>query len=198
MKLSFLSLAIAAALSTDIQAKTLTISSDLSQSNLILVNEAYAAQAASYAANKVLEFKNGDTVHVTSFGALDAPENLLNQPFIISKRRPAKMLHQIKNAGEGQSNTNIVAFFELTRGFACDQGSEILIFSDGLEASVYVSPEKFRNGKQALPKPDVDLKGCTVTFYGIGEGWQDPRQTKYVSAQWKSYVEAAGGIFKLP
>ncbi|TVZ39773.1 hypothetical protein P886_4181 [Alteromonadaceae bacterium 2753L.S.0a.02] len=206
MKTSLLSIALASAIAASAHAKTLTVGTDLSQSNLLLTNELFARQAASYAANKVLNLENGDTVRVLSFGALDAPENIESQPFVISKRHRAKkvagatggkILHMIKSAGEGQPNTNIVAFFEINRSFGCDQGGEILILSDGLEASVYISPEKFKNGKQSLPKPDVDLTGCTVTFYGLGAGWSDPRQIKYVTAQWKSYIEAAGGVFKL-
>jgi hypothetical protein len=95
-----------------------------------------------------------------------------------------------------QSSTNLLAFLN-RYDFGCDDGGEIILLSDGIESSEYVNGTELLSGKASLPKPTTStrLKGCTVTFYGIGAGRSDTKLHR-LRTQWQQYFDAAGATFK--
>lgn len=182
---------------------TLTIGIDLSGSNPLLMHENFAYQASQYVANEILKLKPNDVVRIKSFGARDNAANVLTSTIVVSRKmRPEKIAKMTERyilslpaqAQAAQSSTNLIAWLEFTSGFDCKNAGQILMVTDGLESSSIVSGEKFLAGKQGLPKPDVDLKGCALTFYGLGTGWQ-PHSVKYVRKEWTRWSEQAGASF---
>ncbi len=195
---------LSAALATPAAAKTLTVTLDKSGSNPLLADPHFAASAAAYVASKVQALEEDDVVRLRSFGARSAASNLLDQDFVISRRLKAKALAKSLKAyiqslpdhkAEAQGSTNIVAALEFDSGLDCAGGGSVLLLTDGLEASSYMNPDDFLAGKRHLPKPDADLKGCEVIFYGLGAGLPAP-SAKFIRQEWRAFVSAAGGKFR--
>jgi hypothetical protein len=185
-------------------ARTITIATDHSRSNPLLSDPMFAASAAHYAAQLVLGLEEGDEVHIRSFGARGEAPNLLDKPIVLNRRQRAPVVAQVvstyiaglpERAGEAQDSTNIVSFIELG-GLNCKDGDQVLLLTDGLEASEYVSPQAFIEGKAHLPAPDpqLSLKGCEVIFYGLGAGLPGSA-AKFMRNEWSSFISAAGGAF---
>lgn len=196
--------AMAMALSHSVNAKTLTIGIDLSGSNPLLRHENFAYSASTYVAAEISRLKSGDTVQIKTFGARSDAVNLINRRLSISRHnRPEKVAQSAAQfirslpgrANTAQSSTNLVAWLEFTDGFACGASGEILVITDAIESSTYVDAKDLLSGKKGLPAPEVDLKGCTLIFYGLGAG-HPPRQVKAVRKAWRRWAEQAGVIFK--
>ena len=182
---------------------TLTIGIDLSGSNPLLLHENFAYGASQYAASEILKLKPKDVVRIKTFGARNNAANVLSTTIIVSRKMRTKKIAKIvaryiqsipKQADISQSSTNLIAWLEFTSGFNCADQGRVLVITDGLESSSYVDGKKFLTGKQGLPKPDVDLKGCALTFYGLGAGWR-PRSVKFVRKEWTHWSEKAGARF---
>lgn len=196
--------ALTMAMALDASAKTLTIGIDLSGSNPLLVHENFAYSASNYVSGEIAKLKSGDSIQVKTFGARNDAMNLINQRITINhKNRPEKVAQIVgqlvralpERANIEQSSTNLVSWLEFSDGFACDQSSEILVITDGIESSSYVGGQDFIEGKKGLPVPDVNLKGCTMTFYGLGAGLQ-PQYVKTIRKAWMKWSDNAGVIFK--
>lgn len=185
------------------QAKTLTIGIDLSASNPLLSHKNFAHVASQHVSSEINKLKDGDVVHVKTFGSRKDALNLLNPTFEISRRlKPSKVAgivaQYIRSLPEqkeaSQSSTNLIAWLEFTSEFNCAQNSQILVITDGLESSSYVDGNQLLQGKKSLPKAEVNLKGCALTFYGLGAGWM-PQQVKIVRKEWERWSEQAGAAF---
>lgn len=184
-------------------AKTLTIGIDLSGSNPLLLDQNFASSAAHYIYDEISTLNVQDEVQILTFGARDSRQNLLSNRVTLSRQnRPKKVAAQIKNlvqtlpnAGElSQSQTNLIAWLEFTRGFDCASGGQIIVLTDGIESSTLVDANQFVQGKTSLPKPEVDLSGCSLTFYGLGAGF--PTQSvRHVNQAWRAWAESAGSQF---
>jgi len=192
------------ALALDASAKTLTIGIDLSGSNPLLVHENFAYSASTYVSGEITKLKSGDSIQVKTFGARNDAMNLINQRIVINRRnRPEKVAQIVgqlvralpERANIEQSSTNLVSWLEFSDGFGCDQSSEILVITDGIESSSYVGGKDFIEGKKGLPAPDVNLVGCTLTFYGLGAGLQ-PQYVKTIRKAWMKWSDKAGVTFK--
>jgi len=203
MKTSMTVTTLALCLCNPIHAKTLTVGIDMSGSNPLLQSKNFADAAARYAAEQIMGLKDGDTLRVQTFGARNAAENIASITTTVSRRNRAnKLAAQVagmiqslpERTKDGQSSTNIVAWLEFSHGFDCRSGSAILAITDGLESSSYVSAKDLVSGKNKLPKPDVDLKQCELTFYGLGSGLE-PNHVKNVRNAWTAYAENAGARF---
>ncbi len=186
-----------------VQAKTLTIGIDLSGSNPLLAHKNFAYIASQHVTTEINKLKNGDIVQVKTFGSRTVPGNILNPSLQISRRmKPAKVAgvvaQYIQSLPEqkdvAQSSTNLVAWLEFTSGFNCTDNSLVLVVTDGIESSSYVDGNQFIQGKKGLPKPDVDLNGCTLTFYGLGAGLP-PQAVKNIRNEWMRWAEQAGAPF---
>lgn len=184
-------------------ATSLTIGIDLSGSNPLLMHENFAYKASQYTASEILKLKPKDTVQIKTFGARDNAANVLSTNLVISRKmKPkkaadliAKYIITLPNQVDiSQTSTNLIAWLEFTSGFNCSDNGKILVITDGLESSSYVSGKQFLAGKKGLPKPDVNLKGCSLTFYGLGADWQ-PQPVKFVRNEWNSWSTKAGADF---
>lgn len=184
-------------------AKTLTIGIDLSGSNPLLSDPAFAVNAARFAADKVSALKNGDVLQLMRFGARTSTENLQTQRIVISGRnRPKKMAKQVeayirtlpKQLNKGQPSTNLVTWLEFTNDFNCNEQSTVLAITDGLESSSVISAKAFITGSKSLPTPDVDLTGCKVIFYGLGAGLEFTA-IKHIRKGWTDYLGKSGAEF---
>lgn len=99
-----------------------------------------------------------------------------------------------KSSVAPQGTTNIIAFLEFG-DFDCANGGQILLITDGIEASIYADPNALLKGKVKLPTPEPGfLKGCSVTFYGLGAE-QSAQEAKNIRDAWKRWFETAGAPF---
>lgn len=184
-------------------AKVLTLAIDLSGSNPLLIHPNFAHIAGQYVHDQITSLKTGDIVRVKSFGSRGDAANLLNQRFVISRRvKPQKIAAAITQylqtlpgkESTAQGSTNLIAWLEFTHGFDCGNEAEILVLTDGLESSALADAGRLIQGKQKLPKADVDLKGCHLTFYGLGAGLP-PQSVKHLRKEWRAWSEGAGAAF---
>ena len=202
MKKTILASALALIVSSA-QATTVTIAIDKSRSNPLLTDKNFAIGAAHYAQGIIQELKDGDIVRLKSFGARSHTSNLLDQSFTINRRMRAKQIAESMKSyisdlpnhdDQAQSATNIVAMIEFDGNFNCEDNSKVLLLTDGLEASSVVDPQAFYNGTASLPKPDVNLKGCEVIFYGIGAGMPNA-SVKHLHKSWEKYISETGASY---
>jgi hypothetical protein len=206
--ISTLSAAIRAAvitlsINTFVQAKDITIAPDVSRSNPIFEDKALNSGAVNYIKAKMQSLKTGDVVNVRFIGTLTDTQSLRKSEHIITHHNKGlikKMMPQLVEASmtqiKPQESTNILAFFN-RNSFDCANGGEVIVLTDGIEASEYVDPNKLLSGEASLPKPSefVQLEGCTVTFYGIGAKRSDTELSR-LRRQWRRYFDAAGATFK--
>ncbi len=198
-----LAAAILSSLGTSVQARTLTIGLDLSGSNPLLGDRNFADQAARHAVRAIEALKSGDVVRVKSFGARDDARNLLDRSVTIGRRmRSARVAKAVgdylrslpEQAQAGQSSTNLLAWLEFGSGFGCEEEGQILVITDGLESSSLVDGRALIAGKARLPAPQVSLKGCALTFYGLGAGWP-ATQVRTLRDEWSRWAEKAEARF---
>lgn len=203
MKKTMIMTLLAISICSELEAKTLTIGIDLSGSNPLLQSKNFAEAAARYTAMQVAQLKDGDILRLQTFGARNAAENITSFSTSISRRNRAKSLaNQVggmilrlpDRTKDGQPATNIVAWLEFGHDFDCKSGGAILAITDALESSTYVNVNDLVTGKKSMPKPDVDLKQCELTFYGLGSGLE-PDHVKNVRKAWQSFAEKAGANF---
>lgn len=184
------------------EASTLTLATDLSGSNP-LVNDADFARAASlYAARQVHALQLGDVVNLQSFGARGLGNLREGTVQITRTMRPERAAADVATQIAGlptagvtpQPSTNIIAFFKFG-SFDCASGEHILVITDAIESSAYVSGTAFLSGKGKLPDPDTDfLKGCKVTFYGLGVHQEGPT-VDIIRTAWRTWFQKAGAEF---
>lgn len=182
------------------QARTLTIGVDLSGSNPLLSHEDFAAQAAQHAARAIHTLKEGDVVRLRSFGARHDASNLPVRSVTISRRHRAPEVARAVAAylrslpgqtDRGQPSTNILAFLELGSDFGCEERGSILLITDGLESSSVVSARALLDGKVELPAAESSLRGCALTFYGLGVG-RELREAQQLRRAWTKWAQKAG------
>ena len=203
MKRFILTTALSLTAITSVHAQTLTINFDKSGSNPLLSDSHFAASAASFVANHVSSLIEGDVVRFKSFGARTEASNLLDQSFTISRKLKAKQLatsikKYIQNlpneTGISQGSTNLIAAIEFDDELDCANNGSAIYLTDGIESSEYVNARELLDGKAHLPEPDINLTGCSITFYGLGVGASGPAG-RLIRKEWKQYLESAGATF---
>jgi hypothetical protein len=184
-------------------ATTLTIGIDLSGSNPLLSHENFAYMASQYASDEINKLKNGDVVVVKTFGGREDVHNILTGSYTISRRLKSEKIASAvagylqslpSQTEKSQSSTNLLAWLEFGSGFNCNENSHILLITDALESSSTLDGNSFLQGKKGLPKPDVDLTGCHITFWGLGAGFP-PASVKFIRNEWRSWSDQAGASF---
>jgi hypothetical protein len=161
-------------LSLSANATTFTVGIDLSGSSPAFSDQ-FTQPAGEHAGSRVAALKLGDRVIVRTFGERDL-RNMRQRSLVISRtnrsqeaaKQVSALIATIPKAGiEPQGSTNVIAFLEFG-DFDCVHGGQILLITDGIEASSYVDPDALLNGKAKLPAPQPGLlSGCSVTFYGL-------------------------------
>ena len=183
----------------------LIIGLDLSKSNPLVDDPAFAARVAARIAGQVRNLGFASEVHVRTFGSYDPSSNNFAYDTLISVHaRPEAVAAEIQKlianvprfvrSGQwrSQQNTNIVAFLDnITRAVGCGgMPTTIILASDGIEDSEYT-----RLGRGGhLPPPDRGtFRGCSaLTIYGIGQGGGSPLLTGRLRGEWQTWARSAG------
>jgi len=210
MKNFLFSLVFSTLLASSATAKTLLIVLDISTSVPLVYDDSFARNAGTFTKNKVAKLSLGDSVNIRLFGEYGAATNNKTLSFKISrKHRPSdvasavyKIISAIPQAVRTgkitpQTSTNLLGYLEdESYRISCSKSpTEILILSDGVEASIYVSPQELVTGKKNLPYPKTKiLSGCNLTMVGIGkmQKGSSPTVTTNVIAAWRNWSKKAG------
>ena len=186
--------------------RRIVIGIDLSKSNPLIDNPAFAAKVAHRIAGQVRSLGFASEVHVRTFGNFDASSNTFYYDAVISTHaRPENVAAEIDKLISGtpllvergkwkaQNNTNIVAFLDnaVTSIGCAGMATTIVLASDGIEDSEYA---KLSLEDAHLPTPDgTPFKGCTeLQILGVGQGTRSPTQTVRLRTQWTRWARAAG------
>jgi hypothetical protein len=189
-----------------IAPKRIVIGLDLSKSNPLIDNPAFAAKVAARIADQVRSLGFMSEVHVRTFGNFDASSNTFSYDTVISTHaRPQNVAAEIERLISGtpmlvqrgkwqaQNNTNIVAFLDnAVTSIGCSRmPTTVILATDGIEDSEYarLSLEDAR-----LPDPEGrPFKGCDeLQILGVGQGTGSPAQTMRLKTQWTHWAQAAG------
>jgi hypothetical protein len=185
--------------------KTITVGLDASRSNPLLLDKQFNINATNYVLSQLSSLDDGDKIDIKLLGSLQAADNLKSLSQTIGRNNKGKvakaiiqhLTQDLPTRVKPQSTTNIIAFLEQTN-FACRSGGHVILITDGIEASSYMSPNDLLSGKKSLPKPSEfaieNLRGCRVTFYGIGVG-RSGQESKQLRRQWKVFITAAKGHY---
>ena len=177
---------------------------DLSRSNPLVDDKAYAARAGQRVADEIQDLQMKSRVMLRTFGSYDAGSNALKVDEIISARsKPGPVasgisalvgaVPQLVSEGKlsAQSTTNIVPFLEsMSAVVDCNAYDvTIILLTDGFEDSEYA--RLARGG--SLPKPAAAYAGChRLMMLGVGQGGKSPSATRKLQAEWAGWAEAAG------
>lgn len=190
-------------LSVSAFAKHITVALDVSGSSPLLINQAFNVNASKYIKERMQSVKVGDVVTLRFIGSLNSTKSLQKIEETITHHNKAivkKMMEQVVLSTpkriKPEGSTNLIAFFGRNH-FDCANGGEVVFITDGIEASEYIKSNELLIGKANIPKPNeyVQLKGCIVTFYGIGTGRSDTELNR-LRKQWRHYFKAAGAEFR--
>jgi hypothetical protein len=186
-------------------ASPLSVTTDLSGSAPLLVDEHFAKLAAYAAIEKFDQLQTGDvftyrTLGVTGFKNFGGWSKRVKRSK--KKKLRKKLFKSIayipKNQDiQSQSETNILYFLNYT-DFDCANGETVFIITDALESSNSISGYDLVQGTP-LPKPEADLlKGCHITMYGLGltENPMSPHHIKNLLSAWQDWMRIAGADFK--
>lgn len=185
--------------------RTVVIGLDLSQSNPLVRDEAYAARVAARTAQELQALPPKSRIMLRTFGSYDGGANALKVDQVISaKAKPQAVAEGIaaivanvpKLVAEGklvaQPKTNIVPFLETEALIVdCKAGDvRIILLTDGFEDSEYATLTK-RGGRLPVPAPIYD--GCAeLLILGLGQGGGSPAATAHLRAEWTAFAEKAG------
>lgn len=178
---------------------------DLSKSNPLVDNPAFAARVAQKIAGIVGKLGFASEVHIRTFGSYDPSANSFAYDTVLSVRaRPVQVAAEIEKliantprlvaSGKWRSQdyTNILAFLDNSaRAIGCKKmPTTIILASDGIEDSEYTR----LNRGGTLPNPDRRLyRGCTkFMIFGLGQGAGSPVMTNRLRAQWDGWSRTAG------
>ena len=177
---------VAASLADDaaIAPRRIIIGLDISKSNPLVDNAAFADKVAVRIAGIVKGLGMASEVHVRTFGSYDASSNNFYYDARISARnRPednTKEIHKLiagtpllVKSGKwvSQSNTNILAFLDnVSQSIGCaGMPTTVVLASDGIEDSEYVRLQK--TGAHLPPPANRPFKGCAeMQILGLGQG----------------------------
>lgn len=184
--------------------QTVVIGLDISKSNPLVEDSAYAARVAKRLTSEIDKLPVRSRLMVRTFGAYDSSANPLKIDEVISARaRPETVaegvaalvaaMPQLVKEGKLQAQdwTYIVSFMEtMSQQVDCEAGDvRFILLTDGFEDSEQA--RLLRGG--SLPKPQPAFAGCSeLMMLGIGQGAGSPAVTKRVREQWASWSSAAG------
>jgi hypothetical protein len=189
-----------------IAPRRIIIGLDISKSNPLVDNAAFADKVAVRISNIVKGLGMASEVHVRTFGSYDASSNNFYYDARISARnRPEVVAAEIRKLIAGtpllvksgkwvsQSNTNILAFLDnVSQSIGCaGMPTTVVLASDGIEDSEYVRLQK--TDAHLPAPPGRPFRGCTeMQILGIGQGTRSPTVTTRLRAEWTRWADAAG------
>jgi hypothetical protein len=179
---------------------------DLSLSNPLIADPAFAAKVAQRIAGEVRGLGFGSEVHVRTFGNYDAVSNTFAYDAVLSVRdRPENVAADVgrliaatpilvqQGKWRAQQHTNILAFLDNLSHYPGCGGmpTAILLATDGIEDSTYADLD---HASSHLPLPEGrPFRGCAdFEILGLGQGTRSPRETTRLRAEWQGWSDAAG------
>ena len=188
------------------QPRRIIIGIDLSKSNPLIDNPAFAAKVAQRIAGEVRSLGFMSEVHVRTFGNFDASSNTFAYDTVISTHaRPQNIAAEVeklisgtpmlveRGKWEAQNNTNIIAFMEnAVQSIGCSgMPTTVILASDGIEDSEYA---RLSYEDSRLPTPEGHpFRSCAeLQILGVGQGTRSPVQTMRLRSQWTHWAQAAG------
>lgn len=184
--------------------QTVVVGLDISKSNPLVEDPAYAARVAKRLTAEIDKLPVRSRLMVRTFGAYDSSANPLKIDEVISARaRPETVaegvsalvsaMPQLVSEGKlkAQDWTYIVSFMEtMSHQVDCAVGDvRFILLTDGIEDSTIARMP--RGG--SLPKPEPVFAGCgELLMLGIGQGAGSPAATKRIRDQWEGWASAAG------
>jgi hypothetical protein len=186
--------------------KRIIIGIDLSKSNPLIDNPAFATKVAQRIASQIRNLGFASEVHVRTFGNFDASSNTFAFDSMISTHaRPENVAAEIEKLISGtpllvehgkwmaQNNTNIVAFLDnVVLSIGCSgMPTTVILASDGIEDSEYA---RLTEEDSRLPPPEGrPFRGCSeLQILGVGQGTRSPVETVRLRTQWTRWAQAAG------
>jgi hypothetical protein len=200
----------------DRPVETLIIGIDLSRSNPVIKDKAFAAKVAQRIQPMIEGLGPKSKIILRTFGSYDVASNQLKLDQNIAAKRNlapdvAKLVSGIiagvptlieKKKLTAQNETNIVAFLDnMAKVAQCGKtATRVILATDGIEDSELANLN--RKGKDGLPvlpapkaKPDgaAPYKDCTeFMILGLGQGTDSPQKTQFLTDEWSRYATAAG------
>ncbi len=178
---------------------------DLSQSNVIVSDEAFARKVADRIRPMLEGLGPRSLVSLRTFGSYGNTAGQLSRDWVISARnRPedvATFVHGViagvpqlvaRGQVESQGYTNIIAFMENTAQIVDCRDYEVIVIlaTDGVEDSEYV---RLQNANAHLPEPERIFRGCDDLYmFGIGQGLRSPSTTARLRDEWETWADTAG------
>jgi len=179
---------------------------DISKSNPLVDDPAFAAKVGLRISNIVRGLGFASEVHVRTFGSYDSSSNNFAYDALISTRnRPDHAGDEIQKLISGtpalvksgkwksQMRTNILGFLDnVVQSIGCGGlPTTVILASDGIEDSEYVRLQK---AGARLPAPSgAPFRGCAeMEILGIGQGTNSPIETTRLRSEWTRWATAAG------
>ncbi|MBI3676374.1 MAG: hypothetical protein HY243_07120 [Proteobacteria bacterium] len=189
-----------------IAPQRLVIGLDISKSNPLVDDQAFAAKVASRIGDQIRKLGFRSEVHVRTFGSFDASSNGFYYDTVLSIRsRPAQVAAEVEKLISGtpmlvargkwksQNTTNIVGFLDnISQSIGCSGlPTTVILASDGLEDSEYA---KLTSSSAHLPSPQGQpFAGCKeLQILGIGQGTDSPIETVRLRGEWTRWARSAG------
>jgi len=191
---------------SELHPQRLIIGLDLSKSNPLIEDPAFAAKVGARIAGMVRNLGFASEVHVRTFGNYDAFSNNFAYDIVVSVReRPENVAAEVQKLVTGtpmlvktgrwhaQNNTNILAFLDnVSHGIGCaGMPTTIVLASDGIEDSSYARLYRL---DAELPTPaGHPFAGCAAfQILGLGQGAGSPRLTNHLREDWAGWARSAG------
>lgn len=188
--------------------RTIVVGIDLSSSNPLIREDAFAARVAGRIAPLIANLPPHSRVHLRSFGAYNSSANMpLTLDIVIAPKtaRAEDIAALISGVVAGvpqmvrqgrlqeQMSTNIVPFLQnVSRMVDCrSMPTHVILASDGVEDSQVARLER----RQATlpPPPGTYFSGCEeLMILGIGRGMRSPADTERLRAEWTLWAQRAG------
>ena len=184
----------------------LIIGLDLSSSNPLVADPAYAAKIADRIAPYVEQLPIKSKLTLRTLGNYGGGANNLRLDRVIStKDRAEDVARLVKGIVAGvptliekgtlklHNRTNIVPFLEnMAEVVDCRVTStRVILASDGVEDSKYV--RLVENGsKLPLPEDKIFNRCDELQILGLGQGVDNPNTTKRLRTEWRNWSIAAG------
>lgn len=189
-----------------IAPQRLVIGLDISQSNPLVSDPAFAAKVGARVAGQIRKLGFASEVHVRTLGNYDASSNAFYYDAVLSVRsRPEDVADEVERLIAGtpllvkngkwkaQSRTNILAFLDnVSQSIGCaGMPTTIILASDGIEDSEYAH---LARANAHLPAPDgKPFAGCAeLQILGLGQGTRSPIETVRLRKEWTGWAKAAG------
>jgi hypothetical protein len=188
--------------------RTVIVGVDLSTSNPLIVDEAFAAKVAARIGPMINGLAPRSRVVLRSFGSYDSSANAtFNLDILIAPKTAraediAQLVTQVvagvpqlvrRGKLRAQNATNIIAFLEnMAATVDCrTQSATVILASDGVEDSKLANLSR---GGGSLPPPSRPIfAGCDqLIIFGLAQGLHDPRQTQRLRDEWSAWSQAAG------